>query len=90
MAEYYKFDDSGKFEAEQRIKFLSQKDAPAALPATGSGSGSGRPAGAGNTYVSNITIPGIGSASPVFADQASQRQTEELLRKLAQAKGVAQ
>ncbi len=41
------------------------------------------------TYVSNITIPGIGSASLTFADQQSQASGEDLLRKLAQAKGAA-
>ena len=43
----------------------------------------------GTTYVSNITIPGIGSASPRFADAGSQRDTENLLRQLAQAKGAS-
>ena len=47
------------------------------------------PSGPGATYVSNITIPGIGSASPRFADANSQRDTENLLRQLAQAKGAS-
>lgn len=59
--------------------------APAAAP-SGASSGAG---GGSTTYVSNITIPGVGSASPRFADAASQSQTEDLLRKLAQAKGAA-
>ena len=41
------------------------------------------------TYVSNITIPGVGSASLNFSDASSQRQAEELLRQLAQAKSTA-
>lgn len=54
-------------------------------PWRGGGSGSV----GGNTYVSNITIPGVGSAALKFADANSQAQTEDLLRKLAQAKGAA-
>ncbi len=111
MAEYYKFDDSGKFEAEQRIAFLNKKTAappppapaparpptgapeqarpPLQAPPPGTAAQSSARLGEGATYVSNINITGIGSASPRFADQASQRQTEELLRKLAQAKGAS-
>lgn len=119
MAEYYKFDDSGKFEAEQRIAFLNKKtaappppapapapaparpptgapeqarlpvSAPLQAPPPGTAAQSSARLGEGATYVSNINITGIGSASPRFADQASQRQTEELLRKLAQAKGAS-
>ena len=47
------------------------------------------PAGASATYVSNVNIQGIGKAELKFADASSQSQTEELLRKLAQAKGAA-
>lgn len=57
---------------------------------------SGQPAAAtpsagavGATYISNITIPGVGSASPQFANAASQSQTEDLFRKLAQLKGAS-
>lgn len=64
--------------------------APLQAPPPGTAAQSSARLGEGATYVSNINITGIGSASPRFADQASQRQTEELLRKLAQAKGVAQ
>ena len=38
------------------------------------------------TYVSNITIPGIGTTKLTFADASSQSAGEDLLRKLAQAK----
>lgn len=44
---------------------------------------------AGATYVSNITIPGIGSANPRFADQQSQAQMEQLLRALATGRGTS-
>lgn len=54
-------------------------------PSGGGGSGSG----AGNTYISNITIPGVGNASLNFSDASSQRQAEEFIRQLAQAKGAA-
>ena len=57
---------------------------------------SGQPAAAtpsagavGATYISNITIPGVGSASPQFANAASQSQTEDLFRSLAQLKGAS-
>ncbi len=117
MAEYYKFDDSGKFEGAERVKFLNQKTAappppppaptrPASVPASApvqapapvrapapttqqNPARSAARLGEGGTYISNINIPGVGSASPQFADMASQRQTEELLRKLAQAKGAS-
>ena len=58
----------------------------------GSSSGIGGGAvssGGGATYISNITIPGVGSASPQFANAASQSQTEDLFRKLAQLKGAS-
>lgn len=42
-----------------------------------------------NTYISNITIPGVGSTTLNFADATSQSASEELLRKLAQAKGAS-
>jgi hypothetical protein len=44
---------------------------------------------AGATYVSNITLPGGKTAQVRFADSASQSAAEQLLRELAQAKGVA-
>lgn len=56
-------------------------------PVPRSGTQTGVPAGP--TYISNITIPGLGSASPRFADADSQQQVEGLLRALAQAKSTA-
>ena len=47
-------------------------------------------AAAAPTYISNVRIDGVGAATLRFADADSQRQNEDLLRKLAQAKGVAQ
>jgi hypothetical protein len=44
----------------------------------------------GATYVSNITIPGVAGTTTVrYADAESQRTGEDLLRKLAQAKGAS-
>ena len=44
----------------------------------------------GATYVSNITIPGVAGTTTVrYADAESQRNGENLLRKLAQAKGAS-
>lgn len=44
----------------------------------------------GATYVSNITIPGVaGTTTLRYADADSQRNGENLLRKLAQAKGAS-
>ena len=46
--------------------------------------------GASPTYVSNITIPGLaGTTTLRYADAESQRTGEDLLRKLAQAKGAS-
>ena len=70
---------------EERLKSAAVKTQGAGPGATGA------PAvqAPTTTYVSNITIPGIGSASLTFADQQSQASGEDLLRKLAQAKGAA-
>ena len=44
----------------------------------------------GATYVSNVTIPGVaGTTTLRYADAESQRTGEDLLRKLAQAKGAS-
>ena len=44
----------------------------------------------GATYVSNVTIPGVAGTTTVrYADAESQRNGEDLLRKLAQAKGAS-
>ena len=57
---------------------------PSDKPSSSGGSGGGV------SYVSNITIPGISASPPIrFADAQSQRDGEDLLRKLAQAKSSA-
>ena len=44
----------------------------------------------GDTFVSNITIPGVSGTTQIrYADAASQQAGENLLRQLAQAKGSA-
>ena len=44
----------------------------------------------GATYVANITIPGLaGTTTLRYADAESQSKGEDLLRKLAQAKGAS-
>lgn len=53
------------------------------------GISTGQAAPAGPTYVSNITIPGIGSARVGFADPDSQQQGTDLLRRLARARRTA-
>jgi tape measure domain-containing protein len=65
-------------------------------PSGGGGSASitgpsapGAVGGLGNTYISNITIPGVGRASPRFADADSQAQVEGLIRQLVSAQGAA-
>lgn len=95
MVDYYKYDQSGKHEAEQRTEFLNgsqKKPDPATTPApapTSSGASSGAGAG-GNTYISNITLPSGRKETMRFADAQSQSTGERLLRDLAAGKGVAQ
>lgn len=79
MADYYKYDSSGKFEAAQRQAFLTGSQGGTASTAAAS---------SGATYVSNITIDGQRSTL-TFADADSQRQAEALLRRLAQDKARA-
>lgn len=56
---------------------------------TGNGGGLAADRG-GATYVSNVTIPGLaGTTTLRYADAQSQRTGEDLLRKLAQAKGAS-
>lgn len=82
-AERDKREAQSERERQQREAKATQdsaaKDARASAP----------PAGTSATYVSNVNIQGIGKAELTFADASSQSQTEELLRKLAQAKGAA-
>jgi len=53
-----------------------------------SGSGGGGVSAGGVSYISHITIPGIGSGTTRHADRESAMTEESLLRKLAQAKSV--
>lgn len=63
----------------------------------GSSSGSGSGGGGngvgvspdGPTFISNVTIPGLGSAQFEFPDSASQQRGTDLLRRLAAAKRTA-
>lgn len=95
MAEYYKYDASGKHEAAYMLEQASGKPttpAPAPPPAPGPGPGPGT--GSGSTYVNNITINGIepwgflrGTTS--HTSQQSAQTEVDLLQKIAQAKGTA-
>ena len=51
--------------------------------------GTGGGTSTGPTYISNINIPGVGSVTATFLDSGSQQGTEDLFRKLAQAKGAS-
>jgi hypothetical protein len=99
MVDHYKYTDAGKNEASNRSAFLNGSaeeskslPSPSHTPATPAAAPTASPSqsGRGATYVSNVNIQGVGQASIKFADASSQQQTEDLLRKLAQAKGVAQ
>ena len=57
-----------------------------------SGSGSGGSGGVsadGPTFISNVTIPGLGSAQFTFPDAAQQQRGTDLLKRLAAAKRTA-
>ena len=104
MTEYYKYDDSGKHEADQMLDFekrrrstpqrqgtapppIGNTTAPASSQRQTSGQSS---AGiSGDTYVSHITIPGLGTAKFGFDDAQEQRNGEDFLRRMAQSKGSA-
>ncbi len=93
MAEYYKYDDSGKHEAAQMLDYERSKNssaptAAAAPSGTRSGGTTSGVTGGVTSYVSNITIDGQRS-SVNFADRGSQQATEQLLRQLAQARGAS-
>ena len=93
MAEYYKYDDSGKHEAAQMLDYERSKNssaptAAAAPSGTRSGGTSSGVTGGATSYVSNITIDGQ-RTSVNFADRGSQQATEQLLRQLAQARGAS-
>lgn len=94
MAEYYKYDSSGKHEAAQMLQYERTKNVaqptstPASAPGRASGGGaSGSSSGA--SYVSNITINGQ-RKTVAFADRQSQLDGDALIRALAEGKGVAQ
>lgn len=72
----------------------AQPPAPAPAPApaskpSGSGGGSSSGASSGATYVSNITLDGR-RRTLNYADRQSQLDGDELIRMLAEGKGVAQ
>ena len=105
MAEYYKYDDGGKQEAAYMLEFANGKDkptkpapgpspapGPAPAPAPGPAPSPGQ---GGNTYINNITINGVepwGFLNGTTSHTSKQSADTEvdLMRKLAQAKGVAQ
>jgi len=94
MAEHYKYDASGKREAERMLEQgKGQPPSPAPGPAPGPAPSPG-PGQGGNTYVNNVTINGVepwgflrGTTS--HTSQQSAQTEVDLLRKLAQAKGTA-
>lgn len=93
MAEYYKYNDSGKHEAAQMLEYERTKNSarPTSTPAAPGRSSSGGVSGSssGASYVSNITINGQ-RRTVNFADRQSQMDGEALIRALAEGKGVAQ
>lgn len=91
MVDYYKYDPKGKAEAANRSGYLSGGKPPANPgPPPAPGPTPGRNSSFGNTYVSNITIPGLGTTSISFSDARSQSDAEEIMRRIAQARGAAQ
>lgn len=58
------------------------------VPGSGGG-GSGGVSADGPTFISNVTIPGLGSAQFTFPDAAEQQKGTDLLRRLAAAKRTA-
>ncbi|BEU96569.1 tape measure protein [Acidovorax sp. DW039] len=92
MAEYYKYNDSGKSEAAAILQYENSKNTKPKASTSGStstSSGSTSAATGGNTYVSNITLNGT-KTTVKFADAESQSATERLLRDLTTGKGVVQ
>lgn len=94
VAEYSKYDEAGQIQAAdiveraKRDKELRERQRnPNATTSNQTPLESMR---SGATYVSNITIPGVAGTTTVrYADAESQRTGEDLLRKLAQAKGAS-
>lgn len=94
MAEYYKYNDSGKHEAAQMLEYERTKNGarPTSTPTSAPGrssSGGASGSSSGASYVSNITINGQ-RRTVGFADRQSQLDGEALIRMLAEGKGVAQ
>lgn len=79
MAEYYKYNDSGKHEAAQMLDYERGKNG---TDSTAQGGGSA------TTYVSNITLNGQ-RTQLTYADRASQAAGDALIKQLAQARGAA-
>lgn len=75
MAEYYKYSDQGQMDAAQMLDYEKKRLSPS--PNTTQSA----------TYVSNITIDGT-PTTVRFADADSQAKGEDLLRRLARAKGT--
>ena len=94
VAQYFRSGQDKVVKAEQEQKAAEekkQKDAEAKSESSKTtGSSATGSASAGPTYVSNINIPGQGTVSLKYADANSQRAGDELIRKLATGKGVAQ
>jgi tape measure domain-containing protein len=91
MAEYYKYNDSGKHERAAILDYETTKNAkPVKATSATSTTASTSTASGGNTYVSNITLSNGSTTTVKFADAESQSATERLLRDLAAGKGVVQ
>lgn len=61
----------------------------ARLQASGRTSGQSSAGISGDTYVSHITIPGLGTAKFGFDDAQEQRNGEDFLRRMAQSESSA-
>lgn len=91
VAEYYKYNDSGKHERAAILDYETSKNAkPVKATSATSTTASTSTASGGNTYVSNITLPNGSKTTVKFADAESQSAAEQLLRDLAAGKGVVQ
>jgi len=92
MVDHYKYTDSGKAEAANRSRFLQGADngGAADAPASqGNSSASGASGSTGPTYISNITLPGVGAATFQFKSAQEQRAGEDFIARLARAKGAS-
>lgn len=93
MSRYWFEVQKAQYENARRdLEMQERIQQSAAVRRSNAGAGAaGQPGGSGGgaTYVSNITLPSGASKQVRFADSASQSAAEQLLRDLAQAKGVA-